>query len=72
MTLGTEALDAGINTVDISAVGAGNTVNINASAFGAPLTIIDGSGDNTIVGPNSDPLTLQLGGGTDDVTTGSA
>jgi Ca2+-binding RTX toxin-like protein len=70
ITLGQAAFDAGITTVNAS--GASGTITINAANFPGPLTIIDGSGNSTIIGPNSDPLTLQLNGGNDNVTTGSA
>ncbi|MBB98715.1 MAG: hypothetical protein CML67_04145 [Rhodobacteraceae bacterium] len=70
VTLGQNAFDAGITTVNAS--GVAGDITIDASNFPGPLTIIDGAGNNIILGPNSDPLTLELSTGNDNITTGSA
>lgn len=47
-------------------------LTIDASGFPGALTVIDGDGNGTIMGPNSAPMTLKMGLGDDTITTGSA
>ncbi|MGI3185608.1 Ig-like domain-containing protein [Nioella aestuarii] len=70
LVLGQEAFDAGIRTVNAS--GATGNITINAANFPGEITIIDGNGNNTIIGPNSDKATIVLNGGNDNITTGTA
>ena len=70
ITLGQNAFDAGIKTVDASATL--GLITIDASGFPGALTVIDGDGTGTIMGPNSAPMTLKMGLGNDTITTGSA
>lgn len=70
ITLGQNAFDAGIKTVDASATL--GLITIDASGFPGALTVIDGDGNGTIMGPNSAPMTLKMGLGNDTITTGSA
>src|SRR6185295_5378170 len=68
LTLGTHALQAGIEVVDVSALPEEVDIKINLSGFAGEIDLLLGAGSNTVIGSSSTNALLYLEPGFGAVT----